>query len=314
MSNFFVKRRLLLLLISLIVLVTTMGITLKDRPVPTWPERFVRDSLAFVQSIVYKPAFAVAGFFESIKDVYVVYEENKALKQNLKQFAQITADLNELKLENEQLRKMLEAEQSKLSDYKLRIAEVVARSPDRWNHTLIIDKGTKDGISPNMAVITPEGYIGRIQSVSHFSSQVELVTDIERGNHIGAIIQGDERIYGVVEGYDPKNNLLIMRKIPMQSVIEPKQMVITSGLGGTIPKGLVLGEIVSVRTDEQFLTKDAYIRPSANLNQLEKVFVVERSLIAPTEIPVPALPGLPGSSAPSTPTTDTNGSEEGNQG
>ncbi|WP_134700023.1 rod shape-determining protein MreC [Ammoniphilus sp. YIM 78166] len=294
MSNFFVKRRLLLLLLSLILLVTTMGITLKDRPLPTWPERFVRDSLAFAQSIIYKPAFAVAGFFESIGDIYQVYEENKALKQNLQQFAQVTADLNELKLENQELRAMLEAKESKLSDYKLRMAEVVARSPDRWNHTLIIDKGSKDGMSPNMAVITPEGYIGRIQSVSHFSAQVELVTDIERGNHIGAIIQGNERIYGVVEGYDPKNNLLVMRKIPMQSEIEPKQLVITSGLGGTIPKGLVLGEIVSVRTDDQFLTKDAYIRPSANLNRLEKVFVVERSFIAPTDIPAAPLPGIRG--------------------
>lgn len=296
MSNLFVKRRLMILLVSLIVLVTTMGITLKDRPLPTWPERFVRDSLAFVQNLIYKPAFAVAGFFESIGDIYVVYEENKALKQNLQQFAQITADLNEMKIENEELRNMLEARESKLSDYKLRMAEVVARSPDRWNHTLIIDKGTKDGISPNMAVITPEGYIGRIQSVSHFSSQVELVTDIERGNHIGAIVQGNERNYGVVEGYDPKNNLLIMRKIPMQSIIEPKQIVITSGLGGTIPRGLVIGEVVSVRSDDQLLTKDAYIRPSANLNRLDKVFVVERSFIAPKEIPVPALPGLPNSS------------------
>lgn len=291
MSNFFMKRRLLALLLSLIVLILMMGVTLKERPLPTWPERFVRDSFSFIQEMIYKPAFAVAGFFESIHDIYYVFEENKTLKKNLQQFAQTTADLNELKLENEQLRKMLDAKESKLTDYQLRIAEVVARSPDRWNHALIIDKGTKDGIQPNMAVITPEGYIGRIQSVSNFSSQVELVTDIERGNHIGAIIQGKEHIYGVVEGYDPKNNLLIMRKIPMQSDIAPKQLVITSGMGGTIPQGLVLGEVVSVRTDDQFLTKDAYIKPSANLNQLEKVFVVERSFVAPMEIPATPVPG-----------------------
>ncbi len=293
MSNFFVKRRLLALLISLIALVTMMGITLKDRPIPTWPERFVRDSFSFIQEIVYKPAFAVAGFFESIHDIYNVYEENKALKQNLQQFAQTTADLNELKLENQQLRKMLDAKESKLTDYKLRLAEVVARSPDRWNHTMIIDKGTKDGMQPNMAVITPEGYIGRIQSVSNFSSQVELVTDIERGNHIGGIVQGKEHIYGVVEGYVPKNNLLIMRKIPMQEDIQPKHLIITSGLGGTIPRGLVLGEVVSVELDDLNLTKNAYIKPSANLNRLEKVFVVERSYVAPTEIPVPVIPGSP---------------------
>ncbi|HJV44308.1 MAG TPA: rod shape-determining protein MreC [Bacillota bacterium] len=288
MSNFFIKRRLLALLLSLIVLVIIMGITLKERPIPSMPERFIRDSFSFVQQIVYKPAFAVAGFFRNMNDMYQIYEENKELKKNLQQFAQVTADLNELKLENAQLRKLLDAEQSKLSSYKLRMAEVIARSPDRWNHTVVIDKGSRDGISANMAVITPEGYIGRVQSVSNFSSQVELVTDIERGNHIGAIVQGNERIYGVIEGFDPKNNLLIMRKIPMQAEIAPKQMVITSGLGGTIPKGLVLGEIVSVKTDDQYLTKDAYIKPNANLQQVEKVFVVERSFIPPDVAPTPA--------------------------
>lgn len=299
MSNFFIKRRLLALLLSLIVLVIIMGITLKERPVPSWPERFVRDSFSFVQQLVYKPAFAVAGFFRNINDMYQIYDENKELKKNLEQFTQVTADLNELKLENQQLRKMLDARESKLSTYKLRMAEVIARSPDRWNHTLVVDKGSSDGIKANMAVITPEGYIGRIQSVSNYSSQVELVTDIERGNHIGAIVQGNEHIYGVIEGFDPKNNQLIMRKIPMQADIKPKQIVITSGLGGTIPKGLVLGEVVSVKTDDQFLTKDAFIKPYANLQQAEKVFIVERSFIPPDAVTPPDTGTPPTTPAPS---------------
>ncbi|RKD23897.1 rod shape-determining protein MreC [Ammoniphilus oxalaticus] len=287
MSNFFFKRRLLALLLSLIVLVTMMGITVKDRPFPTWPERVIRDSFAFVEGLVYKPATAVAAFFESFQEIYHVYEENKALKQNLQQLTQLTAQLNEVKLENKQYAKLLEAKESKLSDYQLKIAEVVARSPDRWNHMLIIDTGSKDGIKPNMAVVTPGGYIGRIQSVSKYSAQVELVTDIEHGNHIGAVVQADESVYGVVEGYDSKNNLLIMRKIPLQAKVAPKQLVITSGLGGTIPRGLILGEVISVKTNDLFLTKDVFIKPSANLNQLEKVFVVERSFLPPPEIPTP---------------------------
>lgn len=273
-----------------------MGVTVKDRPSPTWPERVVRDSFAFAQGLVYKPAIAVAGFFESLRDISRVYEENQALKEELSRMNQLTAELNELRMQNEQYREMLDAKESKLSDYELKIAEVVARSPDRWNHTLIIDKGSQDGIKPNMAVITPRGYIGRVQSVSKHSSQVELVTDIEHGNHIGAVSQGEEPVYGVVEGYDQKNNLLIMRKIPLQAKIEPSQLVITSGLGGTIPRGLVLGEVVSVKTDDQYLTKDAYIKPSANFNQLERVFVVERSFVPPDEISVPDYP--PGAFVP----------------
>lgn len=278
---------------------------MKDRPNPTWPERVVRDTFAFAQGLVYKPAIAVAGFFEGLQDIYRAHEENQALKEQLQYLNQLTAELNELKLQNEQYREMLDAKDSKLSDYQLKIAEVVARSPDRWNHTLVIDKGSQDGIKPNMAVVTPKGYIGRIQSVSARSAQVELVTDIEQGNHIGAVAQAEEPVYGVVEGYDQKNNLLIMRKIPLQANIEPNQLVITSGLGGTIPRGLVLGEVISVKTDDQYLTKDAYIKPSANFNQLERVFVVERSFIPPDEISVPDYP--PGAFTPVEEEEETEG-------
>lgn len=291
MANFFGNKKIFALLISIIVLAAVMGYTLKDRPYPTWSERFVRDSFSLVQQLLYKPAIATAGFFENLRQMYYIYEENKALKESLDQFAQVTAELNQLRYENEQLRKMLDVK-STLTDYQLRIAEVVARSPDRWNETLIIDKGSKDGIKPNMAVITPKGLIGRIQSVSNFSSQVELISDIERTNLISAVIQGKTYVYGVVEGFDPKSGYLIMRKIPLQSEIKEKELVITSGLGGVMPSGLVIGEVAKITTGDYGLTKTAYIKPSADLYQIEKVFVVERAFTAPIEIP-PAQPVQP---------------------
>lgn len=279
MSNFFGNKRLFVLLLSIIMLISLMGITLGERPDPSLPEKFVRDTTGFAQSLLYKPAREISQFFDHVQQMYRVYEENQILKANLDRLAQLSAEVKRLENDNRRLREMLDAK-SRLNQYKLRMAEVVARSPDRWNNVLTIDLGSKDGIKAGMAVITPQGMIGRVQSVAHFSSQVELLSDIERGNYVSVIVQDNEEIYGILEGYDPKFNRLIMRKIPLGAEIKEKQTVVTSGWGGTIPPGIIIGEVTTVMPGEYGLTQIAYIRPSADFYRLHEVFVVEYYLPA----------------------------------
>jgi rod shape-determining protein MreC len=289
-TNFFGNKRLIALLISLIVLIAVMGATVKQRPFPSWPERFVHDSVSFVQGVFYKPTAAVAGFFDNVKHIYRVYEENKALKANLDQYAQVTAELEQLRRDNKDMRQMLDIKQNKLRSQKVRVADVIARSPDRWNNMVTISKGKNDGIQPDMAVISSAGaLIGRVQSVSTFSSQVELLMDIEQANHISAVIQGPEAIYGIIESYDLKNNELIMRKIPKGLKIMPGQYVSTSGMGGVMPQGLVIGQVKSTGDGDYGLTQTARITPLANFYQLDRVFVVERTFpVYPTQEKQPA--------------------------
>lgn len=277
LSNFFGNKRLFILLFSLILLVILMGLTVGERSNPSWPEKFVRDTVALAQGVLYKPANAISGLFENVKRMYNIYEENRILKANLDRLAQLSAEVKRLQSENERLRDLLDAK-SNYNDYKLSFAEVIGRSPDRWNNVIIIDRGEKDGIKPGMAVMTAKGMIGRIQSVSNFSSQVELLSDIERGSYISAVVQGNNEIYGVIEGYQPKQNYLVMRKIPLGAGVEEKQMIITSGLGDpAIPSGLVIGEVVKVGLGDYGLTQEAFIKPSADFYRLSQVFVVERS-------------------------------------
>ncbi|GEN33038.1 MULTISPECIES: rod shape-determining protein MreC [Aneurinibacillus] len=282
MTNFFGNKRLIAILIGLIVLIAVMGATLKERPVPTWPERFAKDSVSFVQGILYKPTVMVSGFFDNIKHIYNIYEENKALKSQLDQHAQLQVEADDLRRENERLRSMLGIKDTKLKGYEKYAADVIARSPDRWNNMLTISKGKNDGIEPDMAVISAQGaLIGRIQSVSAFSSQVELLMDIEQGNHISAAIQGNQAIYGVIESYDLEKHELIMRKIPKTKdlKITPGQYVTTSGMGGVMPPGLVIGRVSSVGDGDYGLTQTARITPLANFYQIEQVFVAKRDFV-----------------------------------
>ncbi|HZG16691.1 MAG TPA: rod shape-determining protein MreC [Candidatus Bathyarchaeia archaeon] len=301
--SFFGNKRLIIVLVGLVLLITVMGFTSRERGNLTWPEMFTKDIFSVVQGIFYRPAQAFSGFIQDVKSAYNVYEENRALKASLDQYAQVSAELSVLKVQNEQLRESLKA-QTQLHDFQLRFAEVVARNADNWNNVLTIDKGMQHGIKKDMAVITSRGLIGRIESVSNFSSTVELLTDIERSNHISARIYPlaavggnkaqspqtgqaqqpaqqppQQPVDGVIEEYDPQQRLLIMRKIPVGAKIEPNQPVITSGLGGVVPRGLPIGYVAKVQPDVLGLTQTAYIQTSADFTQINEVFVVERSLV-----------------------------------
>ncbi len=259
-----------------------MGATVKERPFPTLPERFARDTVSFMQGVFYKPTNAAAQFFGNIKQMYHIYEENRQLKAELDHYAEVTTQLKQIQYQNDQLRKMLDIRDKKLSAYNSIAADVIARSPDRWNHLITIGKGSNDGIKPDMAVLSSEGYlIGRVRSVSTFSSQVELLMDIEKGNYISAVIAGQQPIYGIIDSFDfdLNKNWLVMSKIPLQTPIKNGDYVTTSGMGGVMPQGLVIGQVKGVAKGDYGLTQTAYVAPLANFYQLEQVFVVQRKFV-----------------------------------
>lgn len=271
-----VNRRLIIILVSIICIAIIAGVTAGVSRNLSWPERLVKDTTSFFQQIIYKPADAVAGFFADVSKLLSLYDENRQLKSALNQFAQLEASYDILKKENDRLRVMLDAK-SNLTDYKVYVAEIIARQQDSWYNTVTINRGERDGIKPNMAVITPSGLIGFVDSVSYFSSNVRLLTDIERGNRISAMVLNQEDTYGIVESYDVERGELIMRKIPLESKVEVRQKVVSSGLGGIFPKGIYIGEITEVREGEDQLTQMAYIKPGSDLYQLNEVFILART-------------------------------------
>lgn len=266
-------------------MVIVVGVTMKERPNPTWPEQFLRDSVGFIQALAYKPARAVAGLFENVTEMKHIYTENQRLKASIQDHAKMVAKILDLEAENQSLKVLLEAESSDLRDYQLRSAEVIMRSPDRWYQQVTINRGKKNGIKPNMAVITDQGLVGKVKSVAQFTSIVELLTDTNRRNFVSAEVQGDQRIFGVIEGYDSEGEALFFRKIPIDAPLEEGQTVITSGLGGIYPRGLFIGVVSEVIPDQSGLTQSALIKSAANLYQLDYLFIVERSFIPQTDLP-----------------------------
>ena len=204
MPQFFLNKRLIILLVSIIILVALIGFSLKERKELTWPEQFIKDTTGLVQTLVSRPAHYFAGFFEDVSDLQNTYEENKKLKAKLNELAQLEANVQSLTKDNEELRDILDKKDA-LSDFEPLQATVIGRNPDRWNELLIINKGSTDGIKSDMAVITSTGMIGKVKNSRQFTSTVQLLSSTDATNRVSAVILGGENhYYGQIEGFDPK--------------------------------------------------------------------------------------------------------------
>ncbi|MDT0161923.1 rod shape-determining protein MreC [Bacillus sp. AG4(2022)] len=278
MPQFFLNKRLIILLVSIIILVALIGFSLKEREKLSWAEQFVKDTASWAQTIVSRPASYVAGFFENVKDLQNTYEENKELKGRLDQLAMLEADVQRLKDENEKLQTILD-KKGDLSKYEPIQATVIARNPDRWEETLIINKGEKDGLKKDMAVITAGGLIGKVKNTSNLSASVQLLSSTDPANRISAVI--NEKIYGTIEGYDTKKKLLLLKRIPYDAKIKKGEIVTTSGLGGVFPSGLPVGVVEEVVPDEFGLNQTAYVKTGADFYDIEHVMVAKLSMEKP---------------------------------
>lgn len=276
MPQFFLNKRLIVLLISVILLVAMIGFSIRERDRISKPEQFVRDIVGLGQSVIAKPANALAGFFDNIEDLKNTYTENKKLKSHLEQLTSLEAQNHELKKENEDLRSIIK-EKNSLGDSESIQAQVIARNPDNWYEQVVIDKGEVNGVAKNMAVVTSGGFLGKVTQVDKFYSTVELLSSPDETNRVSAKVQNAKKdAYGLIEGYDKKTKMLLLKQLDFNIKVKKGDHVVTSGLSGMFPSGLLIGDIEKVTPDENGLTQTAYVKPAANFYDVREVLVINR--------------------------------------
>lgn len=235
-------------------------------------EQYASDTSSFGGRIVSYPVTVVSNFFTNLT---TSEDDVKKLKEEVKRTEQIKADKTRLEKENKELKKELDMKD--ISQFNPVSSTVIARSPDQWMNTVIIDKGKKSGMKENMAVITSEGLVGRIKKANQFSSQVELISTSVKTSKLSVDIQQeDENIFGMISRYDEEKGLLVISDIDNKYKVEKGSKVVTNGLGDQLPKGLLVGEVEKVENDEYGLSKVAYIKTSTNIKDLNHVYVAKR--------------------------------------
>ncbi|MCK4851917.1 MAG: rod shape-determining protein MreC [Candidatus Omnitrophica bacterium] len=194
-------------------------------------------------------------------------ESNKALRKRVADLSLKIARLDDICRENVRLRALLQFKEK--FDFKTISAEVIAREPDDWRGAFIIDRGLRDGMKTRAAVCSAKGLLGKVVEAGIDTSLVILLT--HPNFKAGGVIKGS-RINGVITGAG--KGMAKMLYIPMSADVETGAVVTTSGLSRIFPKGILVGEIVSVEKSRTGLYKYAMIRPFADLFDEEEVLCV----------------------------------------
>jgi rod shape-determining protein MreC len=230
---------------------------------------------------IFLPLFGVAGSVQQttsktadtlLPKSELIAENNSLRRQNheLKlQLAQATAIANE----NDRLRQIVGWQ--KQNRWKLRLARVIYRDPANWWRTIQIDLGSRNGLSNNIPVLSPDGFlIGRVSSVSLTRAQVVLIGD--DNCKVPAVVENETRSQGVITGGGPLDDSFVhLTHLPGNTKLKPGQRVVTSELSAIYPKGIQIGLVVEEsRPAESGLIQDADIKLSANLSSLEEVWVL----------------------------------------
>jgi len=244
-------------------------------------ERTVLSFFGPVQDALASIAGGIGGAWSSIADLRSIGEENERLKLRLRDAEMQLLSQRLAVEENARLRGFLEL-RPRLPMPTL-LADVVAREASPWFKTMSINKGLNQGVVPGATVLSPSGVLGRVITASPNSATVQLLVDRDSG---AAVLTERGRVDGIVSGYQDEADgspLLLMKYVPSLAVVNPGEVVVTSGLDRLFEKGLVVGTVLRI-AEPVGLFKDVWVRPSASPAFAEQVFV---SLGAP---PVPEGP------------------------
>ena len=208
--------------------------------------------------------------------IYPFTSLNKEKDKNQTESYTIQKNVNaSLEKEIKELKDALELNKT-LTEYEIINATVLSRNKSYWFNTITIDKGTNDGIKINMAVITKNGLIGKISKVSKTSSEVKLITSNDSKYKVSVSIKvNDTDNYGILAGYDSKNNLIKISDFDKGANIKEGDAVLTSGLGELFPTGIYVGTVKKIKSDKYNLSKTAYIVTKQDFNDIHYVTVLK---------------------------------------
>lgn len=207
-------------------------------------------------------------FFNQVYDFKQILEENQRLSEENAKLIVENIELLEYRFENQTLRKHLGFQVSHPELVTIP-ARIIAKDPNSFLQIFTVDVGKEAGVKEGNPVILSEFLIGRIEKVYRSSSTVFLITN--RESVVNALIS-ESRAFGIVRG--ELGYGLVMESIPQDAKVQISDMVISSGLSSRIPKGMVIGEVNKVISDESDIFKEVTLTPLIDFSKLELVFIV----------------------------------------
>ena len=277
------NRLIISALTLLLVLVVMLGLRWRAPSAMTWVDEMVQ-TVAYPFQASYHALSSSAG--ETMANyIFLVNlrQENERLKLQVQALQEeVNHYINsaiQFNLLREQMQFLEEQPEHKV------FAEVIGESVDNLHHVLLINKGRNAGIRRNFPVVIRQGVVGRVQSATATESVVQLI--IDRRHRFPVLVQrsrerlelrgqgGEARVQpldrGVVFGV---GDGLRMDRIRMLADVEPEDRIVTSGMTGIFPKGLLVGVVKNVSRERHELFQSAEVIPAVDFNRIEGVFVI----------------------------------------
>lgn len=261
------KRNIIILSSIILLSFVLMTINIRSTSGPLFLEKAVGWVVAPIQSVFTKVVSSVSGVFRHYFFLANVAKENELLKQDIDGLRKHNNELIEQILWQNRVGGLMEYKEQR--DHRALLASVVGRDATQWSKEIFINKGTQQGVKESMAVVTNAGVVGHITQALATTSKVLLINDSRSA--VDALFQ-ETRVSGVVAGTG--QSFCDMKYVPISAKVEAGDMVLSSGLGGIFPKGLVVGTVTQVKKKKHGLFQEIAIAPKADLARLEEVLVL----------------------------------------
>jgi len=213
-------------------------------------------------SILQTPLSNIRIYRQALKTNTYLQRQNVLLQDELSR-------LRSIELENIELRKMLEYQDS--TDFKLIPTQIVGKELTGVNKSITINSGAKDGIKVGMPLVTSDGLLGKVIVVTDGYAQI-----LPYNNslfRVSGLVQ-NVNAPGIVSWNPEKLNELVIDFIPQTIPVEEGNTVVTSGFSNELPKGIPIGEVVRYEFEEGKETQRVFLKPYASLDQSAKGFII----------------------------------------
>jgi len=268
-----VSRQLRSILLGILFFLLALSLTSAKLHAPqglSFMEAMMVELTAPVQKVVRLVVNTVGDVWRGYFGLVGVQRENQQLREEVQELRRQLNLYREAGLANQRLRDLLNFKESRVR-MPLLPAEVVGFDPSGWFKTLLIDKGTRDGLGRDMAVVSAAGVVGRLIGVSSQYAKVLLILD--RNSAVDALVQRS-RSRGILVGLG--EGRCSLKYVQRNDDVQVGDQVITSGMGGVFPKGILLGQVEKVERGDGVLFQTVEVTPAVDFSRLEEVLIVLR--------------------------------------
>ena len=250
----------ILIAVTIILVMVGLAVSVQMSRSNFFGEGIIKDIVTTIQKVVMYPFTAL----NSEKDKNQT--ESYLIQKNVN--ASLETEIQELK-------DMLDLNKT-LTEYTPINATILSRNKNYWFNQLMIDKGSKDGIKKDMAVVTKHGLVGKVSRVYKNSSEIKLITSDDVNYKVSVTIQtGTGDSYAILNGYDSDTECVTVTGVDKMSTVQKGDTIVTSGLGGMFPGGIYVGVVQDIKSDKYDLSKTLYIKTSQDFNDIHYVTVLK---------------------------------------